>query len=38
VRRQLEDLQEWMDKCRSMLEERLDRFGELLDHRKGAPP
>lgn len=36
--RQLEDLQEWMDKYRSMLEERLDRFGELLDHTKGAPP
>jgi hypothetical protein len=32
----LEDLQEWMDMYRSMLEERLDRFWELLDHTKGA--
>src|SRR5436190_15531367 len=32
----LEDVQEWMDTYRRMLEERLDRFGELLDRTKGA--
>jgi DNA-binding transcriptional ArsR family regulator len=35
--RRLEDLQEWMDAYRRMLDERLDRFGELLDRTKGMP-
>ena len=35
--RRLEDVQEWMDGYRRMLEERLDRFGELLERTKGAP-
>ena len=34
--RRLEDVQDWMDTYRRMLEERLDRFGELLDRTKGA--
>jgi DNA-binding transcriptional ArsR family regulator len=34
--RRLEDAQDWMDAYRRMLEERLDRFGELLDRTKGA--
>ena len=29
--RRLEDVQEWMETYRRMLDERLDRFGELLD-------
>lgn len=29
--RRLDDLREWMETYRQMLEERLDRFGELLD-------
>jgi DNA-binding transcriptional ArsR family regulator len=32
----LEEVQQWMDTYRRMLEERLDRFGELLDRTKGA--
>jgi DNA-binding transcriptional ArsR family regulator len=32
----LDDVQQWMDTYRRMLEERLDRFGELLDRTKGA--
>jgi DNA-binding transcriptional ArsR family regulator len=32
--RRLEDLQEWMDTYRRMLEGRLDRLGELLDRTK----
>jgi DNA-binding transcriptional ArsR family regulator len=35
--RRLEDVQDWMDAYRRMLEERLDRFGELLDRTKGVP-
>jgi DNA-binding transcriptional ArsR family regulator len=35
--RSLEDLQAWMDAYRRMLDERLDRFGELLDRTKGMP-
>jgi DNA-binding transcriptional ArsR family regulator len=32
----LEDVQAWMDAYRRMLDERLDRFGELLDRTKGV--
>ncbi|MEA2218106.1 MAG: hypothetical protein QOJ35_732 [Solirubrobacteraceae bacterium] len=35
--RRLDDVQEWIDLYRRMLEERLDRFGELLERTKGAP-
>ena len=35
--RRLEDVQEWIDMYRRMLDERLDRLGELLDHTKGVP-
>ena len=33
----LDDVQEWMEMYRRMLDERLDRFGELLERTKGAP-
>jgi len=33
----LEDVQEWMDTYRRMLDERLDRFGELVERTKGMP-
>jgi hypothetical protein len=36
--RRLEDVQEWMESYRRMLEERLDRVGELVERRKGATP
>jgi DNA-binding transcriptional ArsR family regulator len=32
----LEDVQEWMQVYRRMLDERLDRFGELLETTKGV--
>jgi DNA-binding transcriptional ArsR family regulator len=32
--RRLDDVQAWMDTYRRMLDERLDRFGELLERRK----
>jgi DNA-binding transcriptional ArsR family regulator len=32
----LEDIQEWIEMYRRMLDERLDRFGELLERKKGA--
>jgi DNA-binding transcriptional ArsR family regulator len=35
--RRLDDVQEWMDMYRWMLDERLDRFGELLERTKGVP-
>jgi DNA-binding transcriptional ArsR family regulator len=35
--RRLEDVQEWMEMYRRMLDERLDRFGELLERTKGVP-
>jgi DNA-binding transcriptional ArsR family regulator len=35
--RRLDDVQGWIDDYRRMLDERLDRFGELLDRTKGAP-
>jgi DNA-binding transcriptional ArsR family regulator len=37
--RRLEDAQAWMQSYRQLLDERLDRFGELLDRTtKGAVP
>ena len=33
--RRLEDAQAWIDMHRRMLDERLDRFGELLERTKG---
>ena len=36
--RRLDDLQEWIGTYRRMLDERLDRFGEMLDNTKGAQP
>jgi DNA-binding transcriptional ArsR family regulator len=33
--RHLEDAQRWIEAYRRMLEERLDRFGELLERTKG---
>ena len=35
--RRLEDVREWMDTYERMLEERLDRFGELLETTRGVP-
>jgi DNA-binding transcriptional ArsR family regulator len=35
--RRLEDAQEWIELYRRMLDERLDRLGELLERTKGAP-
>ncbi len=35
--RNLDDVQEWTEMYRQMLEARLDRFGELLERSKGAP-
>lgn len=34
--RQLEDVAEWIDAYRRMLEERFDRLGELLEEPKGG--
>lgn len=34
--RRLEDVEEWIDLYRRMLDERLDRFGELLERTKGV--
>ena len=34
--RRLDDLQQWTETYRRMLDERLDRFGELLERTKGA--
>jgi DNA-binding transcriptional ArsR family regulator len=36
--RRLDDVQEWVDTYRRLLDERLDRFGELLERTKGAQP
>lgn len=33
----LEDVEQWLASHRRMLEERLDRFGEMLERTKGAP-
>ena len=35
--RRLDDIQEWIATYRRMLDERLDRFGELLERTKGVP-
>jgi DNA-binding transcriptional ArsR family regulator len=35
--RRLEDVEEWIGIYRRMLEERLDRFGELLERTQGDP-
>ncbi len=35
--RRLEDVQQWTEMYRRMLNERLDRFGELLERTKGMP-
>ena len=35
--RRLDDVQAWMDDYRRMLDERLDRFGELLERKQGEP-
>ena len=35
--RRLEDVQEWTATYRRMLEDRLDRLGQLLERTKGAP-
>jgi DNA-binding transcriptional ArsR family regulator len=35
--RRLDDVQEWIGMYRRMLDERLDRFGELLERTKGDP-
>ncbi len=36
--RRLDDVQEWMTTYRRMLDERLDRFEDLLERTKGASP
>lgn len=35
--RRLDDVQDWVQMYRQMLDERLDRFGELLQRTKGTP-
>lgn len=35
--RRLEDVEEWIDTYRRTVNERLDRFGELLERTKGMP-
>jgi DNA-binding transcriptional ArsR family regulator len=35
--RRLEDVEHWIGTYRRMLEERLDRFGELLERTQGDP-
>ena len=35
--RRLDDVHAWVETYRRMLEERLDRFGELLERTKGVP-
>ena len=35
--RRLEDVEEWIETYRRMLDERLDRFGELIERTKGVP-
>ena len=36
--RRLEDVQQWMEQYRRMLDERLDRFEALLERTKGESP
>ena len=35
--RRLDDVQHWIEDYRRMVEARLDRFAELLEHTKGEP-
>lgn len=35
--RRLEDIEQWIGMYRRMLDERLDRFGELVERTKGDP-
>jgi DNA-binding transcriptional ArsR family regulator len=35
--RRLEDVQEWTETYRRMLDERLDRFGAMIERTKGVP-
>ncbi len=35
--RRLDDVQDWIAGYRRTMDERLDRFGELLERRKGVP-
>ena len=35
--RRLEDVEAWIGTYRRMVDERLDRFGELLERQKGSP-
>ena len=35
--RRLDDIHQWIEMYRRMLDERLDRFGELLERTKGEP-
>jgi DNA-binding transcriptional ArsR family regulator len=35
--RRLDEVQAWIDDYRRMLDERLDRLGELLERTKGEP-
>jgi len=35
--RRLDDVREWVDIYRQMVNEQLDRFGDLLDRTKGEP-
>jgi len=35
--RRLDELQTWIEIYRQMVNEQLDRFGELLQHTKGEP-
>jgi DNA-binding transcriptional ArsR family regulator len=35
--RRLDDVEDWVDSYRRMLDERLDRFGALLERTKGDP-
>ncbi len=34
--RRLDEIEQWLDEYRRMLDQRLDRFGELLERTKGA--
>jgi DNA-binding transcriptional ArsR family regulator len=36
--RRLDDVEQWVGMYRRMLEERLDRFGELIERTKGVHP
>jgi DNA-binding transcriptional ArsR family regulator len=36
--RRLDDVQQWVDGYRRILDERLDRFGQMLERTKGTSP